>query len=151
MLVLAALILPSIARAADVTPDPKVDPSLIGDHKREVILEIKFAASGKVSSATVIKESGSPKLDKAVASFVRENWKMTSEAGRTAHEPFDFTPAPKVAAQPKKAVQPNAAASDAQSVPAAGLSGYGGSTGFLRRQPQRRQTLIRRICSVAGV
>ena len=129
LLALAVLVLPSLAGAEDVMPQPKVDPNLVGDHKREVLLEIKFAGSGKVSSCSVIKGSGAPKLDKATVAFVRENWKLTSEAGHTARVPIDFDAVPKVASQPKQPAKTRTNDDGTQTVPASGVTGYGGAGG----------------------
>ena len=127
--VLASASWSSFAAAEDTTPSPHPDPALIGDHKREMVLQLKFGANGKVDSCQVIKESGSPKLDKTTVSFVLENWKMTSEAGRTARIPIDFSPAPKVASQPKTPPK-NTPASSAENASPSALGGYSSNGGL---------------------
>ncbi len=118
------------AYGADVMPSPKLDPSLIGDHKREIVLQLKFGSDGKVSGCEVIKESGSPKLDRAAVNFVRKNWVVPSESGRTARIPIDFNPAPKAVAQSQpKAPKPAQLPSGVETGSASSLGSMGGGGG----------------------
>ena len=129
-LAFATCSLAAFAYGADVMPSPKLDPSLIGSHKREIVLQLKFGSDGRVTSCDVIKESGLPKLDKAAVSFIRKNWVVPSESGHTARIPIDFEPAPKAVAksQPrtnKPAPQPTTTSTS----PTSSLGGAGGGGG----------------------
>jgi hypothetical protein len=73
---------------------PPPDPNVLGPKKREMELQIVFAADGHVTACAVISSSGSPKLDRDTASFIKQNWVLTSEAGRTARIPIGYNPAP---------------------------------------------------------
>ena len=95
----ALLFFAGSARADDQMPPPHPDGSLLGGRDRSITLEVKFNASGHVTSCKALKHSGAAQLDKETIAFVRENWDCPSMAGRTAHVPFDFhAPPPSVAA-----------------------------------------------------
>jgi hypothetical protein len=115
------------AFAADQTPSPQPDPSLLGTRKREVKLQITFGASGHVSACDVISSSGSPKLDAYTVSFIKKNWIMPSEAGKSARLPIDYEPAPAAVAQ-----KPASPTTPPSAMPANNPWGYtsgGGSIG----------------------
>ena len=128
-----ALACPRLAAADDVMPSPQPDQRFAADHAQHLVLEVKFAADGRVASCKTIKSSGSVGLDHYTVDFIRKNWNCPSLAGHTGHLPIDYQAAQKVAAQPVKSA-PEAVAKPYQAATVSGISGgnssSGGSGGF---------------------
>lgn len=56
-----------------------------------VVISVSFDSSGKAVGAEIASTSGSGILDSSARSFILENWKNASFAGRTETVPIQFT------------------------------------------------------------